>query len=118
MNEIIQKATEVMMEMGKLIKEASTKREAITEEQYQSERRKRILAHLRERITSKRINLDVVAEWAGKSVDYCRSNIFHRGKRNNIESRWAVDVVVFLCDLWAIAVPSWCKEERIRQGLE
>lgn len=121
MNEIVQKVNELQMELCKLVAKVSTKDAVITEEQYQGERRKHILAHLRERISAKRIPLTLIAEWSDKSIDHCRDKVTYRGdrkKRNNLDQRWATDVVVFLCDLWEISVPSWCKEERLRQGIE
>lgn len=118
MNEVLQKMAVAQMEFWSAVEKVSSKDAPITEEQYQAERHKRILAHLREHITDKRVSLDVVAEWSGKKVDYCREKVIHRGGNNNLESRWAVDVVVFLCDLWAIAVPSWCKEVRDKFGIQ
>lgn len=117
MEELLQKMAVAQMEFWSAVEKISSQNATITDEQYQSEHRKRIFANLRDRINNKRVNLVVVADWVGKSVDYCRQNIFYRGHGNNTESRWAVDVVVFLCREWGISVPSWCKDQQEKFGL-
>ena len=98
----------------------------ITDEMYETERRKRILQTIVKGFSGKqmRIPLVLVAEYSGKNLDWFSTSDgkqalpLRNDERNN---RHRADVAKFLCDLWGITYPKelvdYCDRKNDFKGL-
>ncbi len=99
---------------------------AITEEMYETERRRRIIENLIKGFSGKqmRVPLVLVAEWTHKTTDwFCtapgkKALPLRNDEKNN---RHRADVTKFLCDLWSIPYPKelvdYCSRKDDFKGL-
>lgn len=96
-------------ELKKIFDNNDAKQQPIAIEQkndnYENHHRKKVLNNLVKHIRSKRISMQTVAAWSDKNENYIRAQIPHRTERY-VNTFWAVDVVKFLCDVWAIDYPN------------
>lgn len=113
--EVAEKVFEKIRNCGNLIIVPQTNTNTpITEKPFdlETQRHKEIVQKLCNQIGDKRLNIAVIADWVGKSENYCQRRI---QKRNTFtKTVWAVDVLKFVCEEWQMPLPE-CYEQQIEK---